>query len=489
MNYRKTYFLDSKDVELFKGFKRLFFRTLLLTTIFFIAIFIINNYQKKAIVANQLVAHTKDVIYQSEKTISLVKDYETSARGYIISGNEDFLAPGIAAKDSIGTALIKLRKIVYDNVLQQTTVDSLAYFVNKRIEISNEGIVLRKYKNLQAALAFVSNGSGKKCMDTIRVLQALIQLRENNLLAYRSVENNKAAMVYRVILISVLVAFFIMLIILFWQAWHNLNEYQIRQKEINMLLRQLATSLINAQKIAHLGSWEWNIKNNEEQWSDELYRIFGYEPDAITINHHTFINAIHPYDKERVDKIISNTIEKKQPYNIQFRIILPNGTIKYVHARGELCSNQQQPMIMTGTLQDITDRVLKDKEKDHLSIILEKTNKVARVGWWEVDVKSGKIKWSSVIKDIMEVPKNYEPCAANYDNFIKDDVSKKMLEQAFADAILFGHPYDITLSFVTAKGNTIMARSVGQAEFEDGECVRIFGILQQVNMQKIFSSN
>jgi PAS domain S-box-containing protein len=489
VKYKKRYFLHSKDAELFGSFRRLFFRTLLLTTIFFIAIFIINHYQKKAILANQLVAHTKDVIYQSEKTISLVKDYETSARGFVISGNEDFLAPGIAAKDSIGTALIQLRKVVSDNLAQQATVDSLAYFVNKRIEISDEGIVLRKYKSLQAALAFVSNGSGKKCMDTIRALQALIQLREKNVLANRNYENNKAAIVYRAILISILVAFFIMLIILFWQAWHNLNEYQIRQKEINMLLRQLATSLIHAQKIAHLGSWEWNIENNEEQWSDELYRIFGYEPGSITINHHTFINAIHPYDKEMVDKTIANTIEKKQPYNIQFRIILPNGMVKYVHARGELSNNQQQPMIMTGTLQDITERVLKDKEKDHLSIILEKTNKVARVGWWEVDVKLGKIKWSSVIKDIMEVPKDYEPGAINYDSFIKDDASKKMLEQAFADAILFGNPYDITLSFITAKGNTIMARSVGQAQFEDGECVSVFGILQQVNMQKIFSSN
>ncbi len=486
MNFKKQYFLDKKDAELAYNFRRLFIRAIVLIIVFLLVVFIINYNQKRAFATAQLLVHTKDVIFQSEKTISLVKDYETSARGFAISGKEEFLEPVRNTKDSIKNAVLQLRRLTSDNPSQQTTVDSLSDYIQKRIIISDSSIYLRKHIGLNSALEFISNGFGKKCMDTIRILEKKIQQRENELLAQSKSANIKATIINQVTLLISLFTFFIVLIILFWQAWFNLKKYNNRQTEVNSILRQLAQSLMNAQKIAHIGSWQWNVITNEEKWSDEQYRIFGYEPGAIPVTHEFFLNAIHPCDRAMVETTIADAVGEKKPYNIRFRIIQPGGALRHINALGEVYLNQQQPEIMAGTMQDITEQIIKEKEKEQLAGMLEKINEVARIGWWEADLITGKRKWSNVTKEILEVMPDFEPGADSDVFFIKEKQSREMMENVFSEAVINGTPYDITLPFVTAKGNSMLARAIGQAEFEDGQCIRVYGVLQHIILQNEF---
>jgi len=104
--------------------------------------------------------------------------------------------------------------------------------------------------------------------------------------------------------------------------------------------RQLATSILNiqgskeqlshAQHIAHMGSWESDIKINSFVWSDEMYNIFEIDPVDSPVSYQTFINAVHPDDRARVKQHIDNSRDNDDPYDITYRIVMSDGRIKYL---------------------------------------------------------------------------------------------------------------------------------------------------------------
>lgn len=133
---------------------------------------------------------------------------------------------------------------------------------------------------------------------------------------------------------------------------------------------------------------------------------------------------------------------------------------------------------------DITHLKQKDQEKRRIEEILDKTNEVARIGTWEVNLISGQILWSRITKEIHEVPENYEPNLETAINFFKPGKSQNTIQRSVADAIENGTPYDVQVELVTAAGNIIWVRAIGQAEFEKNKCKRLFGVFQDINRVK-----
>ncbi|MBI9063148.1 MAG: PAS domain-containing protein [Marinilabiliaceae bacterium] len=140
-----------------------------------------------------------------------------------------------------------------------------------------------------------------------------------------------------------------------------------RNLEISVLDRE--NKLKEAQKIAHLGHWELNLKLNELTWSDEVYRIFGMEPQQTKATYEEFMSYIYPEDWEKVNAAYTTSIATKRPYNIIHRIQLKSGEIKYVN---EKCvteyDTQGNPICSIGTVLDITDRMIAEK-------VIQKKNK------------------------------------------------------------------------------------------------------------------
>ena len=131
---------------------------------------------------------------------------------------------------------------------------------------------------------------------------------------------------------------------------------------------QTQVHLQSAQMLAHLGSWEWNIHNGTEVWSDEQYRIFGFEPGSITPSYETFTSSLHPEDRERVLAAVDQTLHSDSPYDVECRIIQPSGDIRFVRCRGVVeRDGAMQPIRMSGTVQDMTEYKLMEevaKERD-----------------------------------------------------------------------------------------------------------------------------
>ncbi len=122
-------------------------------------------------------------------------------------------------------------------------------------------------------------------------------------------------------------------------------------------LRNSEASLTKAQRIAHLGNWDWDIVNNNLLWSDEIYRIFGIKPQQFKANYEAFLKTVHPADRELVQQSVDKALKNGKMYNIDHRIVLPNGSERIVNEQAEVSFGAKgDPIRMVGTIQDITER-------------------------------------------------------------------------------------------------------------------------------------
>ncbi len=158
------------------------------------------------------------------------------------------------------------------------------------------------------------------------------------------------------------------------------------QKEAETKLRLSEANLAAAQRITQLGSWEVEltdlrrINNNKIFWSDEVYRIFGYEPGTVEVTINFYFDSIHPEDRKYCRRSFAEAITQQKDVNIEFRICLPNGGEKILHGLAELTYHKKtgQPLKFTGTVQDITERKMAQQNLEASRSRLQKQNKVLR---------------------------------------------------------------------------------------------------------------
>ncbi len=153
---------------------------------------------------------------------------------------------------------------------------------------------------------------------------------------------------------------------------NNVAWKSIQKKRAEDALRLSEASLAEAQRIASLGNWDWDIVTNELVWSDEIFRIFGCEPQAFGATYETFIGFVHPDDKGLVTTAVDEALVNNS-YSIDHRIVLPSGEVRYVHEQAEVAYDDSgTPMRMIGTVQDITE--LKQLEEERKKIVYQLNN-------------------------------------------------------------------------------------------------------------------
>ncbi len=134
---------------------------------------------------------------------------------------------------------------------------------------------------------------------------------------------------------------------------------------------------------------------------------------------------------------------------------------------------------------DIT--LVKEKEEENLRIqkILNKTNEIARIGAWEYNMIEDEFFWSKIICEIHEVPENFKPNLKTALSFVKEGPCLTLLNQEFDKAIETGGSFDVEVQLITANNNVVWTRIMGQAEITDGQCVRVYGVHQDINKVKL----
>jgi PAS domain S-box-containing protein len=129
-----------------------------------------------------------------------------------------------------------------------------------------------------------------------------------------------------------------------------------KRKQAENALRVTQSRHEEAQRIAHLGHWVLDLAKNELIWSDENYRIFGVEPGTAN-TYETFLEAVHPDDYEFVDHAYTDSVKNRTPYEIEHRLLMKDGSIKWVNERCETeYADDGSPLRSIGTTLDITER-------------------------------------------------------------------------------------------------------------------------------------
>lgn len=131
-------------------------------------------------------------------------------------------------------------------------------------------------------------------------------------------------------------------------AHHKRAEEDLMRRE-----RQLA----DAQRLAKLGSWEWDLKTDTVVWSDELYRIFGLRPNEFRATYEDYLKRVHPEDRSKTDALIKATLEASGSFIYEKRIIRSDGSVRILFSCGEvIVDNEKRPVRMVGFAQDVTER-------------------------------------------------------------------------------------------------------------------------------------
>jgi PAS domain S-box-containing protein len=231
----------------------------------------------------------------------------------------------------------------------------------------------------------------------------------------------------------------------------------------------------------------------------ELNQIFNFAPDIICIAtkdgyfkkinpaacnlleyseeellKQPFRNFVHPDDLNKTAQLLNDLNNGKPTYYFENRYITKSGKIKWLTWTSSALDEQEN---IFAVAKDVT-------EHKNTQNLLDRAISLSKTGGWEVNLVKEIITWSEMTRKIHEVDEDFIPDNKNALSFFKDDQNKEAISNLFKEAIHNGEKWDDELQIITAKGNELWIRVIGEPEFKDGKCVRLFGSFQDIDVRK-----
>lgn len=241
---------------------------------------------------------------------------------------------------------------------------------------------------------------------------------------------------------------------------------------LSMLLTNMTDLLISIDRNGSISYVSPNIRN-----------IYGLDPTKVIGNQ--YLDFVYSKDvalaKELIENTFSTGISLK---NIEFRFTTNSVDWHWANINSSINPENKELILV---ISDITEKVnyLKQIKKDKLFIL--ESSRVAKVGGWEIDIKSFTNKWSEITKEIHEVPADYVPNIETGINFYKEGESRETIARVVERTINYGEPFDVELQIVTAKGREKWVRAIGSADFSNPDKKRVYGVFQDIDETKRLS--
>ncbi len=141
------------------------------------------------------------------------------------------------------------------------------------------------------------------------------------------------------------------------------------RKRAEEALRRSEAGLAEAQRMAHLGNWEWVPRTDELYWSDETFRIHGFEPGSFDPTFEKLLEVVHPDDRKMLGRALDEALGHGQPYDFEHRVVRPDGEVRVVHRRAEVVRDESgNPARMVGTVHDVTERKALENQLQHQAL-------------------------------------------------------------------------------------------------------------------------
>ncbi len=262
----------------------------------------------------------------------------------------------------------------------------------------------------------------------------------------------------------------------------DITERRISEEKIQESERTLSM----AQRIASVGSWDWDLVTDRLVWSDETYKIFGRDPAVYTPVVSDTLTLVHPDDREMAERIVVQAVEDEDTYELEYRIITPAGEAKWIYALGEIVRDAKgSPICLRGAIQDVTERRQREDAvrqwKERYELVVAASGQVA----YDYDVPTGRIVWGLTMEELLGyAPEEY---GGGFDQWLEwlhpDDKEEtlRLLNQAEA-ACSF---WDVQYRLRHKGGHYVWIRDRGFfVPDEKGKASRQMGMLEDVTERK-----
>ena len=262
----------------------------------------------------------------------------------------------------------------------------------------------------------------------------------------------------------------------------DITERKLAEREFSLANDRLRLAMESSKSTG----WDWDLASGQNIWFGDLETTFGITSDTYLGSEQEFYRRVHPEDRERVSKALTDAIQNQKLYAAEFRVVRPDGTIRWVTARGKFYyAANGEPERMLGIGVDVTDRKQAEEARQQKETELKKTEHLAKVGAWQWDPETDTVTWSEELYRIVGL--NPSLPAVSYKDHPKLYTAESWgrLRTAVEESLRTGTPYELDLEMIRPDGTTRWLVGRGEAQRDaTGRVVQLHGTVHDITERK-----
>ena len=327
----------------------------------------------------ELIANSNETQLELEKLLSVMSNYETSLRSYIITKDAAYIQDRFLSRGKIEESITKLKLLTANDSARYNDIDRLKRLIDLRFKLLRRTLLLAQSKNSGPVTINAMLLQNSNVTEMMKSFVTKIIFSESTKTKFEN--NNHQFELQDSIITAFLLVILSLLILLL--SFQKMNVDIDELKKANDQLKLLNESYNSAEMTASFGHWMVNLESNAYTFSDNLFRLMGVEPNAFEPNIENSIKYIHPDDLEYVTKVHIDSLVNHQSTSMIFRFLTPSGDIKYIMGVGSFTKNGNGDLIKIGVNYDITSQYNKtlelennNKELKYINTELEAFNNI-----------------------------------------------------------------------------------------------------------------
>lgn len=327
----------------------------------------------------ELIANYNETQHELENLLSVISNYETSLRSFIITKDESYIKNRFLSRGKIERSIEKLKELTINDSSRNEDIDLLKKIIDQRFTLFRETLIVAKSKNENRLALNAKMLQSSEVTEMMKSFVSKIVFSEST---KTKLQNDSHQFELKDLIITAFLLVIITLLVLLL-SFNKMNVDIAELQKANGKLKLLNKSYNTAEMTAGFGHWMLNIETNTYTFSDNLYRLMGVEPNAFEPNAENTKTFIHPEDVEYVTKVHEDSLINQESTTMIFRFLTAKGEVKHIMAVGSFTTDGNGDSFKIGVNYDITSHYNNtlelennNKELEYINAELESFNNI-----------------------------------------------------------------------------------------------------------------